>query len=326
MKSLRFGIRPPMRQRSIRPPIRSGRPTARPRPASPPSVRQASHGPPAVAPADVPHLLVIFGPTSSGKTALSLDLAKRLPVELGLEVEIVGADSRQVYVGMDIGTGKVDRSVMRRVPHHALDMRPPDRMVSLVDYQALAIQRIGEIHARGRLPILVGGTGSYVLSVIENWIVGDDLHAGEENFRARGKGPPLFRTAVVRPAGTAGSLSAREALERRIDQAVEGMFKAGLVEEVVGLAERYRLWETPRLQRNALARTHGYREFLELAHARTPVRFRYKESELAWIKTAIQEHTRDYARRQWSWLKKMPAVQPVEGVEAAIRVVRKLME
>src|SRR5919199_4695625 len=105
-----------------------------------------------------PWVLVIFGPTSSGKTALSLELAARLPAALGLEVEIVSADSRQVYVGMDIGTSKVSRDVMRRVPHHCLDMRPPDRLVSLAEYQALAIRRIFEISARGRLPLLVGGT------------------------------------------------------------------------------------------------------------------------------------------------------------------------
>jgi tRNA A37 N6-isopentenylltransferase MiaA len=204
-------------------------------------------------------------------------------------------------------------------------MRAPDRRISLAEYQALAIQRIQEINARGRLPLLVGGTGSYVLSVIENWNVGEELWEGEENFRARGKGPPLFRAAFIRPAGASAGLRAREAVERRIDRAVDRMFETGLVEEVVGLAERYRLWEPPRLQRSALARTHGYREFLELAHSRTPVRFRYSERELAWIKTAIQEHTRDYARRQWSWLKKMPPVIPVASAEEAMPVAKALM-
>ena len=103
------------------------------------------------------------------------------------------------------------------------------------------------------------------------------------------------------------------------------VFEAGVTAEVIGLAERYRLWEPARLQRNALAFTHGYREFLELAHARTPVRFRYLERELARIKTEIQEHTREYARRQMSWLKKMPPVVAVAGVEEAVAVVRRLI-
>src|SRR5262249_5260155 len=147
------------------------------------------------------------------------------------------ADSRQVYVGMDIGTSKVSREVMRRVPHHGLDLRPPDRSVSLSDYQALAIERLREINARGRLPLLIGGTGSYILSVVQNWKVGEDLLESEANFRARGRGAPLFRAAFIRP-----SIS-REALMPRIDRAVERMFEAGLVDEVIGLAERYRLWE-----------------------------------------------------------------------------------
>jgi tRNA A37 N6-isopentenylltransferase MiaA len=266
-----------------------------------------------------PPVLVIFGPTSSGKTALSLELAERLPAALGVEVEVVGADSRQVYVGMDIGTAKVSREIMRRVPHHALDLRPPDRLVSLADYQAVAIRRIQEIHARGRLALLVGGTGSYILSVVENWNVGEALLKEEENFRARGKGPPLFRAVFIRPR------LHPEAVMRRIDRAVEAMFAAGLVEEVVGLAERYRLWEPARLARSALAQTHGYREFLTLAHGRRPVRFRYSERDLAQIRAEIQEHTRDYARRQVSWLKKMPPVRAVAGVEEAAAVARMLV-
>ena len=96
--------------------------------------------------------------------------------------------------------------------------------------------------------------------------------------------------------------------------------------EVVGLAERYRLWEPARLARNALARTHGYREFLELALARRPVRFRYTERELFEIRGEIQQHTREYARRQMSWLKKMPPVRAVAGVDEAVQVARELTQ
>ena len=271
------------------------------------------------APPHAPRLLVIFGPTSSGKTGLSLELAAYLPRTLGQEIEIVSADSRQVYVGMNIGTSKVSREVMLRVPHHGIDLRPPDRLVSLAAYQDFAIRRITEIHARGRLPVLVGGTGSYVLSVVENWNVGEELVGGEENFRARGKRPSLFRAAFVRPAIRLVSVM------QRIDSAVEAMFEAGLVEEVVNLAERYRLWEPARLNRNALWQTHGYREFLERAHAYNPVRLRPAKRDLARIRADIQEHTRAYAHRQWSWLKKMPPVKPVAGVEEAAEVVRQLL-
>jgi tRNA A37 N6-isopentenylltransferase MiaA len=267
----------------------------------------------------LPPVLVIFGPTSSGKTSLSLALADCLPTALGQEVEIVNADSRQVYVGMNIGTSKVGRETMLRVPHHGLDMRPPDRMVSLVEYQTLAVQRITEIHARGHLPVMVGGTGSYILSVVENWNVGEELLAGEENFRNRGKGDPRLRAAFVRPA------TDLKTILRRIDRAVETMFASGLVEEVVCLAERYRLWEPARLNKNALWHTHGYREFLELAHTFKPVRLQPAKCDLPGIMAAIQEHTRAYALRQWSWLKKMPPVKPVSDGKGAAAVVKELL-
>src|SRR5205085_6047393 len=175
----------------------------------------------------------------------------------GTGVEIVCADARQVYAGMNIGTAKVGREVMMKVPHHCLDLRPPDRKRYLAEYQAEAIRRIQEIHARGHLPVLVGGTGTYVLSVAENWRVSEMPAPGEASSRAAGKGPPLFRAAFIRPAVSFARIPPR------IDRAVEKMFEAGLVEEVTTLAERYRLWEPARLARNVLAETHGYREFLD---------------------------------------------------------------
>lgn len=265
-------------------------------------------------------LLVIFGPTSSGKTALSLDLAASLRSRLGLEAEIVGADARQVYAGMDIGTAKVSRAVMRQIPHHCLDLRPPDRKLSLAEYQAEAQRRIQEIHERGRLPILVGGTGTYVLSVAENWRVSEMPFPGQPNTRNAGKGPPLYHVAWMRPAVSLARLTAR------IDPAVERMFQAGLVEEVTALAERYRLWEPGRLARSVLAETHGYREFLAVSHGRTPVRFHYSARDQEQIKAAIQQHTRDYARRQWSWLKKMPPLRPVATVNDTLALIQPLMD
>src|SRR5579884_691535 len=179
--------------------------TARPR-------REERPPPQPQPPPDAPRVLVIFGPTSSGKTALSLELAESLPAALGQEIEVVSADSRQVYVGMNIGTSKVSREVMLRVPHHCLDMRPPDRMVSLAEYQALAIRRITEIHARGRLPVLVGGTGSYVLSVVENWNVGEELLAAPTNSGALVDSPALSIRRITASRLVAGRMM------RRIDR------------------------------------------------------------------------------------------------------------
>ena len=108
-------------------------------------------------------LVVIVGPTAAGKTTLSIDLAE------AVGGEIVSADSRQIYRGMDIGTAKVTAAERARVPHHLLNVVTPDQVLSLAEYQALAYAAIAEIHARGRLPFLVGGTGQYIKAVVEGW-------------------------------------------------------------------------------------------------------------------------------------------------------------
>ena len=114
-----------------------------------------------------PPLIVLLGPTAVGKTALSLDLAQ------AFQGEIVSADSRQIYRGMDIGTAKPTPEERRRVPHHLLDIREPDQPLSLAEYQALAVQAIQEIHARGRTPFLVGGTALYVKAVVTGMRIPD---------------------------------------------------------------------------------------------------------------------------------------------------------
>jgi tRNA dimethylallyltransferase len=106
-------------------------------------------------------LLGIVGPTASGKTDLALALATRAPVE------ILVADSRQVYRGMDVGTAKPDAGARASVPHHLLDLVDPDEPFSVADWVDRARSLLPEIAARGRLPLLVGGTGLYVAALID---------------------------------------------------------------------------------------------------------------------------------------------------------------
>ena len=108
-------------------------------------------------------LLVIVGPTGVGKTRLSLVLAERH------EGEIISADSRLLYVGLDIGTDKPSVADRERIRHHLIDICLPDETVTLGQYKRLAETAIRDIHARNRLPLLVGGTGQYVRSVVEGW-------------------------------------------------------------------------------------------------------------------------------------------------------------
>lgn len=107
-------------------------------------------------------LLVIGGPTASGKTALSVELAKRL------DGEIVSADSMQIYKYMDIGSAKPDEAEKGGIPHHLMDVAEPTENFSLGDYLVLARNAIADIHKRGKLPVLTGGTGLYINSLIKN--------------------------------------------------------------------------------------------------------------------------------------------------------------
>jgi len=108
-------------------------------------------------------LVVIVGPTGVGKTEISISLAERV------NAEIISADSRLFYRGMDIGTAKPTPEERARVPHHLIDVADPDDAWSLARFQRAAGSQIMEIHQRGNLPMLVGGTGQYVMAVVQGW-------------------------------------------------------------------------------------------------------------------------------------------------------------
>ena len=107
-------------------------------------------------------LAVILGPTASGKTALGIEMAKRFGGE------VVSADSMQIYEGMDISTAKPTHEEMDGIPHHLIGFLPRDRAFSVAEYVELAGKTVRDIHDRGKLPIIVGGTGLYIDSLVEN--------------------------------------------------------------------------------------------------------------------------------------------------------------
>ena len=108
-----------------------------------------------------PPLIVLLGPTAVGKTELSLRLCE------AFNGEVVGADSRQIYRFMDIGTAKPSLAERQRVRHHLIDIRDPNQTLTLAEYQQLAYQTIDAIHQRGRIPFLVGGTALYIRAVVQ---------------------------------------------------------------------------------------------------------------------------------------------------------------
>ncbi|MGG3798544.1 tRNA (adenosine(37)-N6)-dimethylallyltransferase MiaA [Metabacillus fastidiosus] len=112
-------------------------------------------------------LVVLIGPTAVGKTKLSIDLAHKL------NAEIISGDSMQIYRRMDIGTAKITTEEMEGIPHHLIDIKDPDESFSVAEFQEIVRPLIDEIHARNKIPMIVGGTGLYIQSVVYDYQFAD---------------------------------------------------------------------------------------------------------------------------------------------------------
>ncbi|MFA6215207.1 MAG: tRNA (N6-isopentenyl adenosine(37)-C2)-methylthiotransferase MiaB [Patescibacteria group bacterium] len=129
---------------------------------------------------ELPKAVVILGPTSTGKTKLAVKLAKKF------NGEIISADSRQVYQGMDIGTGK-DLKEYGKIPYHLIDIISPKKQLTLAQWQALACQKLGDILQRGKLPIICGGTGLYISALVEGYIFQKSENRNQKTEHIRSK-------------------------------------------------------------------------------------------------------------------------------------------
>jgi len=173
----------------------------------------------------LPPLAVVVGPTAVGKTALAVRLSE------ASDGEIVSADSRQVYRGMDIGTAKATQEEQAQAVHHLIDVVEPDETLGLSQFQELAYAAIADITARERVPFLVGGTGQYVMAVVEGWIVPrvppDEALRGELYRQAAEEGAEALhaRLRELDPVA-ADRIDARNV--RRIVRALEVCLLTGL--------------------------------------------------------------------------------------------------
>lgn len=120
-------------------------------------------------------LIVVAGPTASGKTSLGIEICRRL------DGEAVSADSMQIYKGMDIATAKPSKEEMHGIPHHLIDFLSPEDTFSVADFKSLAEEKIRDITDRKKLPVIVGGTGLYIDSLVENITLSDA--SADENLR-----------------------------------------------------------------------------------------------------------------------------------------------
>ncbi len=168
-------------------------------------------------------LVVIVGPTAVGKTTLALRLAQTFPVE------VISADSRQLYRYMDIGTAKPTAQERRTVPHHLIDVADPDDPVSLARYLRLARAAIAEVAARGKLPLLVGGTGQYVRALVQGWQVPEvppDAALRAELEAQAARDPQALWARLMSLDPEAASFIDRRNL-RRVIRALEVTLKSG---------------------------------------------------------------------------------------------------
>ena len=282
-----------------------------------------------------PNVLVICGPTASGKTALSVELARRF------NGEVVSADSMQIYRSMDIGTAKPTRQEMGDVPHHMIDVADPEENFSVARYVSMAVPIVDDILARGKLPVIAGGTGLY----IDNLIAGREFAPFEEDSslretlqnRAKTEGLPrlLEELRAVDPAA-AERLHPND--EKRIIRALEVFLSTGKTitrhnEETRALPNRYRpltlalnfkerphLWQRIDRRVDVMMAEGLEEEVRRLLAAGVPASctsmqaIGYKEMAAAILEgrpigegaDEVKLRSRQYAKRQLTWFRRNP--------------------
>jgi len=274
--------------------------------------------------ADSGPLLVVAGETASGKSALAMELARRF------DGELICADSWTVYKGFDIGTAKPSADERAEIPHHLLDVADPERGFSAVEFQRLAKQAIADIENRNKLPIMVGGTGLYIDSVLYDYqflpptsdALRDELNqlslkelvqrveeqsidTTDIDMRNKRRIVRLIENNGRRPtkkdlrANTLvlGMAVDREHLRERITHRVEAMLAAGLESEVAQLAKVYG-WDAEPMK------GIGYREWQPYFEPRPE-----SKQDLDETKQRIVAATMGLAKRQRTWFKRNECIQ-----------------
>lgn len=299
----------------------------------------------------LPRLIVIVGPTSVGKTETAIQLAEQF------EGEIVSADSRLFYRGMDIGTAKPTQMERQRVPHHLIDVAEPNEVWSLGVFKSAAKQVIAEIHARGKLPFLVGGTGQYITALIEDWTVPSlqpDVRLRQvlEHWASKIGHEGMHQKLAILDSQAASAIDPRNL--RRTVRALEVILKTGrrfseqrqkgaspyaglwiglkrprqeLYQRIdqrleqmlaVGLVDEVRrLLEVGLQPHSPVFTTIGYREIVAYLHGKTSL-----DEAIALIK----KNSRQFVRRQANWFKENdPNIHWFEMNEKTTREISELI-
>ena len=261
---------------------------------------------------DKPKVVAVVGTNASGKSALGVRLAKTF------DGEIISADSRQVFRGLDLGSGKITPEEMQGVPHYLIDVREPGEFFSMADFQKLSYEKIDEIHARGHLPMIVGGTGLYVDSVLDGYLLSDKepdlayraeleklttlmlyaklvslvpdvqverIHDGDDAVPAKKARFDSLRLGVSWP---------RDVLAKRIDERIDMRLEQGMIEEV------QRLMDEGASVDFLLGLGLEYRFITQYLIGEIPD----KDDMLAQLAHAIKK----FAKRQMTWFRRNPDI------------------
>lgn len=304
---------------------------------------------------------VLAGPTATGKTAVSLEIAKRLPVE------IIALDSMTVYRGLDLGTAKPTAEERAVCPHHLIDVVDPAQDFSVQDYLSLVEPVCTAILQRGRTPLFVGGSGLYLRSLLRGLFQGpaadEELRLQWER-RAEQVGPQALhaelqsrdpvtaarlhphdqrriiraievyeltgrtlssqqlqpiRPVEAQPAVCLWLAPPRDWLHERIDRRVEQMLHAGLIEESRNVLDQLTSQGLP-LSRT-VGQAIGYREVWNWLATSPP------RPELQTLSAEIQQHTRQFSKRQQTWFRNLSECRavPIEPSESAVEIAERII-
>ncbi|MFA5792443.1 MAG: tRNA (adenosine(37)-N6)-dimethylallyltransferase MiaA [Candidatus Gracilibacteria bacterium] len=272
-------------------------------------------------------LIVVCGPTASGKTALSLLLAK------DFDGEIISADSAQVYKKMDIGTDKVSVADRQKIKHHLIDVHEIDEQFTMADFKREATQAIKEIFSKGKIPIICGGTGLYISSVVDNYdlpiappnlIIRKELEDeyeknGINNLYKKLQDLDPITASKIHPNNARYVMRAleivlqtKEPIQRNKAKPIYNVFKVGIAWPREVLYERINKRVDEQIDRGLLnelktlliegydPNSHafsalGYKEYFPYLRG---------EKSLEECKESLKQNSRNYAKRQMTWFRK----------------------
>ena len=302
-------------------------------------------------------LIVILGPTASGKTELAIKLAKKF------NGEIVSADSRQIYKEMDIGTAKPTKKEIKAVPHHLIGIIKPNKDFNVAIYKRKALKAVRGLIERKKIPFLIGGTGLHIKAIVNNLKFPEvpankklreklEKKTREEVFAIYKKLDPqgakfidrknkrrLIRAIEVckatkkpfwqqRKRGKPlfnvlqiGMELPKNKLEQRIKKRVEQMIKRGLEKEAKSLTKKYG-WGLPALQ------AIGYQEWSAFAKASADKKDYFSslaEKQKKKIKEKIILHTIQFAKRQMTWFKKDKRIRWIGNYQEAEKLIKNFL-